>query len=192
MARLPERVAASASMARSNESALHAPEIVLAAARGMTPVAASARANAASKSSICCRNAASSQTVRIVALENIGDSRGERAVLMSRVLAPLPAHLSDARHRARSRFSCLGRKADASIWRAKSFVSTSLHDLEEKAFLKCVGVGLKELPLIVSIVKDAIFLHRSQQASIELVPAIDVVVIVVRNLEKRCPCRTNG
>ena len=82
MARLPDRVAASASAARSNDSARHAFVIGPAALAGITPSAASARASAASKSSMFCRVAASSQTARIAALDSIGASRGERDVLI--------------------------------------------------------------------------------------------------------------
>jgi hypothetical protein len=81
---LPERVAASARPARSNALALQARPIPSAALAGITPVAASARASAASKSSMCCRYATSSHTARIAALDNIGASRGDRDVLMMR------------------------------------------------------------------------------------------------------------
>src|ERR1700757_1529523 len=100
--------------------------------------------------------------------------------------------LAAARHPARSRFSCLRGKADTRIRRPKSLVSTPLHNLEEKPFLKCVGIDLEELSLVVSIVKNSIFLHRFQQARIELVPAIDVIIIVVRNLQKGSACRAYG
>jgi hypothetical protein len=50
----------------------------------MTPVAASARASAASKSSICWIVVASSQTARMAALDRRGANRGEIAVLMMR------------------------------------------------------------------------------------------------------------
>src|SRR5581483_7194908 len=86
MARLPERVAASARSAKSKASALQALPIGATARFGMTPVAASARASAASKSSMFCNVAASSQTARMAALDSIGASRGERAVLMARDL----------------------------------------------------------------------------------------------------------
>jgi hypothetical protein len=55
----------------------------------MTPVAASARASAASKSSMFRRYDASSQTARMAALESIGASRGERDVLIARDLTIL-------------------------------------------------------------------------------------------------------
>jgi hypothetical protein len=48
----------------------------------MMPMAASARASAASKSSMFCRHATSSQIARIAALDSIGASRGDKAVLM--------------------------------------------------------------------------------------------------------------
>jgi hypothetical protein len=51
---------------------------------GITAVAASARARAASKSSMFCRVDRSSQTARMAALDSIGASRGERDVLMLR------------------------------------------------------------------------------------------------------------
>src|SRR5687767_381566 len=82
MARLPERVAASASAARSNDSALHAFVIGPAALAGMTPSAASVRASAASKSSMFCKAATSSQIARMAALDSIGASNGESAVLI--------------------------------------------------------------------------------------------------------------
>src|SRR3954467_4184698 len=82
MARLPDLVAASARLARSNDSARHAFVIGPAAPAGITPSAASARASAASKSSMFCRVVASSQTARIAALDSIGASRGERDVLI--------------------------------------------------------------------------------------------------------------
>src|SRR4029450_8961956 len=82
MARLPDLVAASARAARSNDSARHAFVIGPAASAGITPSAASARASAASKSSMFCSVAASSQTARIAALDSIGASRGERDVLI--------------------------------------------------------------------------------------------------------------
>src|SRR6185295_11815979 len=82
MARLPERGAASAGAARSNDSALHAFVMGPAALAGITPSAASARASAASKSSMFCKVAASSQTARIAALDSIGASNGERDVLI--------------------------------------------------------------------------------------------------------------
>src|SRR5262249_52381123 len=98
--RLPERVAASASSATPNDSALHALAIMSPAAAGMTPLVASARARAASKSSMFCRNVASSHTVRIAALDNIGASRGERDVLMARDLTSssdsLAAHATNS------------------------------------------------------------------------------------------------
>src|SRR6266436_3277860 len=77
MARLPDFVAASAREARSKLPALQAFVIGPAALAGITPVATSARARAASKSSICWRHAASSQTTRMAELDNIGASRGE-------------------------------------------------------------------------------------------------------------------
>src|SRR5215211_7039587 len=86
IARLPERVAASASAARSYDSAWQAFVIGAAALAGITPVAASARASAASKSSMFCRYATSSQTARMAALESIGARRGERSVLIARDL----------------------------------------------------------------------------------------------------------
>src|SRR4029453_19347279 len=65
---------------------------------GITPSAASARASAASKSSMFCRVAASSQTARIAALDSIGASRGERDVLIcarpNHSGLPLPMPLS--------------------------------------------------------------------------------------------------
>src|SRR6202035_2869761 len=73
----------------SNASALQAARIGSTALFGMTPVAASARASAASKSSMFCKVAASSQTARMAALDSIGASRGERAVLMARDLTIL-------------------------------------------------------------------------------------------------------
>src|SRR4029077_19377930 len=85
MARLPDFVAASAREARSKLPALQAFVIGPAALAGITPVATSARARAASKSSICWRHAASSQTTRIAALESIGASRGGRDVLILRI-----------------------------------------------------------------------------------------------------------
>jgi len=81
---LPERVAASARAPGSNWSALQAFAIASAALVGMMPVAASARASAASKSSMCWRYAASSQIVRMAALDSMGASRGDREVLMLR------------------------------------------------------------------------------------------------------------
>src|SRR5258708_18214392 len=72
MARLPDFVAASAREARSKLPALQAFVIGPAALAGITPVATSARARAASKSSICWRPAASSQTTRMAELDNIG------------------------------------------------------------------------------------------------------------------------
>src|SRR6185312_8161720 len=82
MARLPDLVAASASAARSNDSALHAFVIGPATLAGMTPSAASARASAASKSSMLCRAEASSQIARIAALDRTGASNGESEVLI--------------------------------------------------------------------------------------------------------------
>jgi uncharacterized protein len=46
------------------------------------PVAASARASALSKSSMCCKYEVSSHAARMAGLENKGASRGEREVLM--------------------------------------------------------------------------------------------------------------
>src|SRR5947207_8719505 len=82
MARLPDLVAASPRAARSNDSARHAFVIGPAASAGITPSAASARASAASKSSMFCRHATSSQIARIAALDSIGASSGERDVLI--------------------------------------------------------------------------------------------------------------
>src|SRR6185312_3467561 len=84
IARLPERVPASASAPRSNDVAWQAAAIGPAALAGMTPAATSARASAASKSSICWRHATSSQMARMATLDSIGASRGEREVLMMR------------------------------------------------------------------------------------------------------------
>jgi hypothetical protein len=50
----------------------------------MTPVAASARASAASKSSIFWRHATSSHTARMAALDSMGANKGDREVLMMR------------------------------------------------------------------------------------------------------------
>ena len=84
IARLPERVAASASSARSNVRPCRPSRSARPRRSGITPAAASARASAASKSSMCWSVAASSQTARMAALDSIGASRGERAVLMVR------------------------------------------------------------------------------------------------------------
>src|SRR4051812_33609448 len=98
MARLPDRVAASARAGRSNRSARQAASMAGTASPGMTPVAASARASAASKSSIDCSVARSSQTARMAALDSSGASRGDRAVLMgadpnhARCSLPIPNH----------------------------------------------------------------------------------------------------
>jgi len=73
-----------AKAARSNAPALQAFAIGPAEPAGMTPVAASARASAASKSSMCWRYATSSQIARMAALDSIGASRGESEVLMMR------------------------------------------------------------------------------------------------------------
>jgi hypothetical protein len=68
----------------SNASALQAFAIGCAALAGITPSAASARANADSKSNMCWRTAASAQTARMAALEKMGARRGDRDVLMMR------------------------------------------------------------------------------------------------------------
>ena len=65
-------------------SALQAVAIGATALQGIAPTIASARASAASKSSMCCRYVASSQTARMAALDSIGASRGDREVLMMR------------------------------------------------------------------------------------------------------------
>ena len=62
--------------------ALQAARNRAAALCGITPVAASARARAASKSSMCCRHVTSSQTARMAGLDSMGASRGENEVLM--------------------------------------------------------------------------------------------------------------
>src|SRR5262249_36563492 len=71
---------------RSNLSALQPAAIGPAAVLGITSQVASARASAASKSSMCCSIAMSSQTARIGPLDSIGASRGEREVLIARDL----------------------------------------------------------------------------------------------------------
>jgi hypothetical protein len=63
---------------------LQALAIGSAALVGITPVAASARASAASKPSMCWRYVASSQTARMAALDSMGASIGESEVLMIR------------------------------------------------------------------------------------------------------------
>src|SRR5437588_12677915 len=96
--------------------------------------------------------------------------------------------LPDARHRARSCFSCLRSKADTGVWRTESPISTPLHDLEEETFLKCMGIDLEELSSRVTIAKNCIVLYLPQQFCIQLVPAIDLVIIVVWYTQKRCAC----
>ena len=126
--------------------------------------------------------ASATNSLRCLMPQLCGSTRDDIDSDSHRLAAFLSFCLPDARHTTRSRFSCLGSKADTCIWRAKSIVSTSLHDLEEKPFLKCMGIDLEKFSIVVSIVKDSILLHRSQQAWIELVPTVDVVIIIVRNL----------
>src|ERR1700751_2287737 len=75
----------------------------------------------------------------------------------------LSFRLPCARHRARSRFSCLRGEANARVWCAEAIVSTPLHNLEEKSLVKSVRVDLEKLPSAVSIVKDGVFLHQFQE-----------------------------
>src|ERR1700759_2684816 len=70
----------------SKASALQAARIGSTALFGMTPVAASARASAASKSSMFCKVDASSQRPCMAGVDSIGASGGGGAVLIARDL----------------------------------------------------------------------------------------------------------
>src|SRR3954465_11646263 len=105
VARLPDCVAASASPSRSNSLALQALAMASAAFWGMMPTTASARARAASKSSMCCTAATASQNGRMPGLDSMGASRGESEVLMVRDLI-IPASLCQSKSIGTERFAC--------------------------------------------------------------------------------------
>jgi len=82
MAGLPASAVALASALTSNRSARHCAAIAFAAAEEIIPARASARARAASKSSIPCRRARSEKTFRIFSVVNsASNSRCERGAL---------------------------------------------------------------------------------------------------------------
>jgi hypothetical protein len=54
-------------------------------------------------------------------------------------------------------------------------VTASLHDFEEKPFIKRARVDLKEFAGIIAIIQNLVFSHTCCDGGIELKPAFNVV-----------------
>src|SRR5689334_21283463 len=92
--------------------------------------------------------------------------------------------ISRARHGERPHLARLRRQPDRCIRRAKTLIIAPLDDLEEEPLVENVSVDLEELAIAFAVVENTVGAQRRHRFSIEVVLGLEVVVIIVRNIEK--------
>src|SRR6266478_3728512 len=75
---------------------------------------------------------------------------------------------------------------------AEALVTASLHDFEEKPFIKRARVDLKEFAGIIAIIQNLVFSHTCCDGGIEPKSALNVVIIIVWDFQKRCARGTHS
>ena len=82
-------------------------------------------------------------------------------------------------------------EANGGIGSAEALVVTALDDFEEKPLIERVGVDLEEFALAFTVVQNLVVAKSRHRRRIEIVPGLDIVVLIVRNFEKICAARAH-